>query len=120
MYKAAKARARRMGLEYSITEKDILRKMELLNNTCPVLGIVFGSHETSCSLDRFYPDKGYTNENCYIISNLANIIKTNATTEQVGMVYRWMQEKEIELGRKDERSAEFYSLAGRRVRSLEN
>ena len=47
MYKAAKARARRMGLEYSITEKDILRKMELLNNTCPVLGIVFGSHETS-------------------------------------------------------------------------
>jgi hypothetical protein len=64
------------------------------NNLCPVLGLVLKPNTTgksvsapsSPSLDKFYPEKGYTLNNVYFISHLANQIKNNGTLEQVKIV----------------------------------
>ena len=65
---------------------------------CPALGIkltrgVNGkSTNSSPSLDRLLPSKGYVKGNVAIISKLANNIKSSATSpEQIKKVYLWMK-----------------------------
>ena len=41
------------------------------------------------SLDRIDPKKGYTKENTIVVSMLANRIKTDASIEQIGKVYKF-------------------------------
>jgi len=62
---------------------------------CPVLGKPFvddthrGYHSLSPSLDQFDPGAGYTRDNVWVISQKANMIKSDATPEELLQVYGW-------------------------------
>lgn len=86
MVTRAKQRAKKKGVTFSITEKDIV-----LPDKCPVLGILLevGNgqvHDASPSLDRIRPDEGYIPGNVVIVSHRANTIKSNATIKELRTV----------------------------------
>ena len=83
MYHSAKERAKKLNLEFDINVSDIV-----IPELCPLLGIPFLSGEgsicdTSPTLDRILPHLGYVKENVWVISSLANRIKSNASPEQI-------------------------------------
>lgn len=81
---AAKQRAHKGGIEFSLREEDIV-----IPENCPFLNIpltnLFGEGRvfSNASIDRIDPTKGYVKENIQIISDLANRMKQNATPEQL-------------------------------------
>lgn len=100
MCSAARARAKRDGLPCDLTPEYVLGLIG--DGICPVLGIKYdfsarcrqGGQDSSPSIDKFYPTLGYIKGNCFVISSLANRIKTSASAEQVRKVAEWMQSKE--------------------------
>jgi hypothetical protein len=100
MYNGARQRARKNNLYMDITPQDIL---ELIGDgTCPVLGIPYRLScrfptDDSASLDRFKPTTGYVKGNVFVVSNLANRIKTSATSDQVQMVADWMRKTQEKI-----------------------
>lgn len=91
--RCAKRRAKKNNLPYDIPRNWIVEQLE---KGCPIFKVPFeisdgrpGPH--SASLDKFTPHLGYVMGNVYVISHLANLIKTYATTEQVLKVAKWMQ-----------------------------
>lgn len=90
----ARARAKKKGLECTITVQDIDIPL-----VCPVLGIVLepgvgaGRHrDCSPSLDRIDLAKGYVSGNVRVISYRANFLKNNATIEEMESVLKYMKE----------------------------
>ena len=88
MWTRARARAKRDGVAFSITDKDIK-----IPKLCPALGLtleivwgVQGGGAASPSLDRIIPELGYVPGNVQVISNRANRIKYNATLEELEAV----------------------------------
>lgn len=78
-----KARAKREGRDWEMTEEDIEWPLE-----CPILSIPLnyslgrgGIYYDSPSIDRIDPSKGYVKGNTRIISSLANTMKSNADEE---------------------------------------
>lgn len=47
--------------------------------------------DDSPSLDKFIPEKGYVRGNVAIISHRANVMKSNATVQEVEALFRWMR-----------------------------
>jgi hypothetical protein len=98
MFYSARARARRDGVPFTISQAEIW--VLVGDEVCPVLGIHYefatqkgqGGCDSSPSLDRFYPERGYVAGNCFVISSLANRIKNSATPQQVAQVAAWMQQ----------------------------
>jgi hypothetical protein len=94
MRAGAKQRAKRDGLPFSITSKDIL---ELIGDGhCPVFGICYDvssnkSTDASATLDKIIPSLGYVKGNCAVISRRANYIKSNATVSEIRRVADWME-----------------------------
>ncbi len=86
----AKARAKSKGLEFSICLEDI----DIID-TCPILGIPLrwgkpnrGDY-TSPSLDRIDSSKGYIPGNIQVISWRANVLKRDATIEELLLLGQW-------------------------------
>ena len=93
---SAKARAKDKCLPCTITLSDIL-----VPAMCPVLGIELKVSRTSPStsspsLDRIVPHLGYVPGNVIVVSNLANMIKNNATPDQVILVGQFYQKLSTE------------------------
>lgn len=98
MFYGAKHRAKKAGLEFSITLEDIK-----IPETCPVLGIPIytsvGSGkgitpkilENSPSLDRIDNSKGYTPDNVKVISLRANVLKKDATLQEIEGIMSYMR-----------------------------
>jgi hypothetical protein len=89
-----KARAKKLGVEFSLT-KEWLK--ENAPATCPLLDIelVYNadkSVENTASVDRKDSTKGYTVENCKIISFKANRIKSNASVAELQLLVRNMKD----------------------------
>ena len=95
MQKSARARAKKNNLPWNLS-RNYLR--EIMTDTCPILGIKFelnkknqkwgkgknkNNWQTSPSIDRIVPDKGYTKDNVIIVSLMANSIKNQATPYQI-------------------------------------
>ena len=83
MLRAAKRRAEKKGIEFSLTIEDII-----IPEICPILlvPIIKGnkaSYEYSPSLDRIDNSIGYTKDNIMIISKKANSMKNSATTQEL-------------------------------------
>lgn len=60
---------------------------------CPLMGFKilieeFGIRHDSPSIDRKDPKKGYTKENIWIISTRANILKNNASLEELELLVK--------------------------------
>ena len=90
MVLSAKGRAKRFGLPFRITSKDVFIPL-----ICPILGIVLQrglgqQRDNSPSLDRIIPQRGYVRGNIQVISNRANSIKRNATSQEIRKVADWL------------------------------
>ena len=89
MYTGAKCRAKRDGLEFTISKEDIV-----IPTHCPVLGMPIqrnigsGFHRDSPSLDRIDNTKGYTQDNIRVISNRANLLKCDATLKELELLLK--------------------------------
>lgn len=91
---SARARSRKYGYEFNLTEADII-----LPKYCPLLGIEMfvtesrkGSKHSSFSLDRIDSSKGYTKDNVWVISHKANSMKSDSNYEDFKkMADNWKQ-----------------------------
>lgn len=89
-----RARAKRFNTPFEIVADDLV-----LPKVCPVLGIpiILGAgtramtNPNAPSVDRFDNTKGYTKENVRVISNRANLLKRDATVEEMKAVVRYME-----------------------------
>lgn len=72
----AKSRAKKLGLAFDLLPEEIKIPKE-----CPLLSIPlsFYGGDSAPSLDRIDNSKGYTKDNCWVISNKANRMKNNAS-----------------------------------------
>ena len=81
----AKVNARKRGVPFNLTVADILP----LPTHCPVLGILLSNNHgienraSSYSLDRIVPSLGYVRGNVIVMSYRANVIKHDATIEEL-------------------------------------
>lgn len=89
MLSGAKSRAKKKGLEFSLTKDDIE-----IPETCPIFGIPIkrndgsGFHNNSPSLDRIDNNLGYTKDNVRVISNRANLLKCDASLEELELLLK--------------------------------
>jgi len=91
MFARAKSRAKKKGLDFSITLSDII-----IPEFCPILGCKLecksgkpGGQKASPALDRIDSNKGYIKGNIQIISHLANMMKSHATEEEMISFAKW-------------------------------
>lgn len=95
MISRTKHRAKKRGIEFGITAADLV-----LPDKCPVLGIPlvvglgqgFRANPASPSVDRFDNNLGYVPGNVRIISYRANVLKNDATLEEMRAVLRYMED----------------------------
>lgn len=91
MLQRVRARARRKQYEFNLEISDIL-----IPSICPILGlsidkIVTGTpRNDSPSLDRIDNTKGYIKGNVMVISHKANVMKLNATPEELIRFAQWV------------------------------
>lgn len=85
MWSGARVRARRAGLEFTITPGDIR-----IPERCPILGFVMvragGTRCLSPSVDRLDNSRGYVRGNVWVISDRANRLKSDATLSELRLL----------------------------------
>lgn len=85
--KNAKARAVKKRLDFDITEEDIV-----LPEICPIMKVPFdrNTRKYGYSIDRIDPTKGYTKDNIWIISQIANAMKWDSNQEERIKFAKWV------------------------------
>lgn len=88
--RAAKCRAKERGLSFDLELSDIV-----IPKVCPVLGIpivrIQGKRMAgSASLDRINNALGYVKGNVWVISSKANLMKNNATDDELIAFANWV------------------------------
>jgi hypothetical protein len=97
MHSHARRRAKKEGVPFDLLVGDIV-----VPERCPVLGVELkrgkgtgiGPSPNSPTLDRKVPALGYVKGNVWVISCLANRMKTNSTPEQRILFSDWVQSGE--------------------------
>jgi len=74
---------------------------------CPILGVPLKRAkglptDNSPSLDCFYPERGYVLGNVSVISYRANMLKSNATVEEVRAILTWMEATTVVINARSE------------------
>jgi hypothetical protein len=98
MLTQAKSRAKKSNLEFNLTIEDLC-----IPERCPILGITlergntYATRDSSPSLDKIYPEKGYVSGNIQVISNRANIMKHNATFNELILLGKWAEQQVAHL-----------------------
>lgn len=92
LFSAARGRAKRQGIPFTITIEDII-----IPDKCPVLGIPLYRENgkfkyNTPSIDRFVPSMGYVPGNICVISWRANWLKNDGTVEELELVAQWMRQ----------------------------
>ena len=94
MWGAAKHRAKKQGLPFNIKPQDIK-----IPEVCPLLGIPIvqrkgsGTNHGSPSLDRVIPSLGYVVGNIRVISAKANVMKNDASLQEVELLVKNWKEQ---------------------------
>jgi hypothetical protein len=93
MLGVVRRRAEKRGLDFNLVPEDIV-----IPETCPILGIplafargVRGGWAASPAVDRIDNAKGYVRGNVAVISHRANLMKSNATLEEMRAVVAYME-----------------------------
>jgi hypothetical protein len=92
----ARSRSRRLGIPFNLTLDTIS-----IPEHCPVLGVKleFGMGKptpNSASIDRIIPSLGYVTGNIIVVSMRANVIKSDASPDEVirvGQFYKTLMEQ---------------------------
>jgi hypothetical protein len=91
---SARSRAKRKNVPFDIIVEDIV-----IPDVCPILGIPLtrnlGNHggtNSSATIDRIVPSRGYVKGNIQVISMLANNMKANATRDELVTFAKWVLE----------------------------
>lgn len=92
MLERARRRANRDGVEFDLDTAFVAAITPLF---CPVFGVPLTLAEgaagpNSPSLDRKDPSKGYVQGNVQVISNKANMMKQNATEDELKQFAKWI------------------------------
>ena len=88
-----KRHARKNNYKSNITRKDLIKAVV---RTCPALGydLVFGHNGSRipnlATIDRIDSTKGYIKGNVQILSDKANIMKSNASREELVSFAKWI------------------------------
>ena len=90
---AIKNRAKAQNIPFNLEYDDLTPP-----KFCPVFNVEIGriephskaSKRFSISVDRIIPEKGYVKDNIQIISQLANVMKHDATINELKMFARWI------------------------------
>lgn len=90
LLESAQSRAKSRGVPIDITFEDIV-----VPDYCPILGIKMvkstgKSKPNSPTLDRVIPELGYTKGNIQVISRKANMMKSDATYEELSKFAEWV------------------------------
>jgi hypothetical protein len=106
---ATKKRAKAKNLPYDLTLK-YLRSIAL--DKCPIFDLELDwsswgeknqiANDNSPSVDRIDPKKGYVVGNVIWLSWKANRLKSNATSEDLFKIAKWLEQKESENGNKEQ------------------
>lgn len=94
MFKAAKVRAKKKGLEFDIEPSDIV-----IPEYCPVFSWIkleVGKgrvNKGSPSLDRIDNSRGYTKDNIAVISYYANSIKQDSNSKELRLLADWIDSR---------------------------
>jgi hypothetical protein len=94
MVQQAQQRAKKTRAPFAITWEDVV-----IPALCPLLGIPLlrdthcKFHPNNPSLDRILPDKGYVPGNVWVISWRANVLKNNATLEEIERLAQFLRAK---------------------------
>lgn len=102
MLSTVKTRAKKRGLEFNLELDDIV-----IPEYCPILGIKLGikvpysgtkhaPQHNSPSVDRLNPEKGYTKDNIVVCSYRANMLKSNATKEELRKILDFLEKTELD------------------------
>jgi hypothetical protein len=99
MWRRVKRRAKESGTIFDLSISDIN-----IPEFCPVLGIklergIGKSSASSPSLDRIKPSLGYVRGNVHVISQKANLIKNDATPEELMKVANYFKNFGLENGK---------------------
>ncbi|UEM46813.1 HNH endonuclease [Streptomyces phage Targaryen] len=91
--KRAKVRANDCGVPFDLTPEYL---ESIWTGVCPILGVDLDREadrldEKAPELDRFIPEKGYTQGNVAFISRRANRFKSDATVGEIERVLEWMK-----------------------------
>lgn len=89
--------ARKDGIDFDIDLEDVP-----IPEKCPLIGIKleFGKGKPwahSPTIDRIDPEKGYIKGNVWVVSHKANTMKSNATLDEVELLYFNLKRKKLEL-----------------------
>jgi hypothetical protein len=94
LLKRARYRAKKKGQLFDLTEDDIT-----VSSFCPILGIplhvndgMIGGRFNSPTLDRKDNARGYVPGNVWVISQLANQMKSNANTGELKDFANWIKQ----------------------------
>lgn len=87
LLKYAKARASRKGLEFELTPEDLV-----LPEVCPIMQIPFdrNTRKYGYSIDRIDPTRGYTKDNVWVISQIANAMKWDSSHKERVAFAKWV------------------------------
>ena len=92
LFWSVKGRANRAGLPFDLKFGDII-----IPDICPILGIKLQRNigklsrsQNSPSVDRIYPEKGYIKSNIQVISMRANVMKNDASPEELRRFAHWI------------------------------
>ena len=87
LWSAAKLRAKQQGLDFNIEVSDII-----IPDVCPILKQpLIRKTRHPPSLDRIDPSKGYIKGNVWVISRKANVMKNDATINELKEFARWVK-----------------------------
>lgn len=90
LYKIAKARAKKYSLVFEIQHQDII-----VPEVCPVFGTPFVKGTIYCAtLDKINPSLGYVKGNIQVLSKKANMMKSNASKEELEQFAKWVLDNE--------------------------
>jgi len=92
MRSSALKRANALNLDFNLTSKYIVG---ISKKTCPILGVEMkygggAKSNSSASLDKIIPSKGYVEGNVQVISLLANLMKSSATPDELIKFANWV------------------------------
>lgn len=93
LWNSARGRAKKKGLDFNIEVSDIVIPAQ-----CPVFGTPFSRNTWyAASVDRIDPDKGYVKGNVQVMSRRANMLKNDATAEELRIVADFISKIEADF-----------------------